>query len=152
VQPDRPVESGDVRLGQVEQLETLSALCVVASRTECADVERLRRQRFHEGKVIELGVVGERDHRAVRVELQRGDRVVGHVGDEPGVGHVPGRGVLLARVAHDDLEVQRQRHLGQYAGKLAGADHQHPPARPEDLPDHGPVEREGLAPTTVLDD
>src|SRR5690606_7028936 len=68
----------------------------------------------------------------------------GHAGGELGVLDVPGEVVLLAGIAADDLEVKRERHLGQRPGKLPGPDDEHAPPWAEHRAHVASVELEGL--------
>ena len=123
------MQAVDFFVGQIEFLEARLALGGIHARTKCADIERRRLQCLHQRHVVKLGVVGHRDHRAVRVKIQFDHHVIGHAGDQFDVGHVPVGAVFLARVADDHAVVQRLRHFGQVARQLPGADDQQAPQR-----------------------
>ena len=53
----------------------------------------------------------------------------GHLADEPGAGHIETHGILLARVADQDLVVQAQGHAGEVLRHLACADDEQAPLR-----------------------
>jgi hypothetical protein len=68
------------------------------------------------------------DH-AVAVGTEGEHRIVGHAVDPGGAARAPRGLVLLARVAHEHLEVDGGGHLGEVVRDLGGADHEHAPAR-----------------------
>ena len=68
------------------------------------------------GCVVELGVVGQRNHGAVGVEGEFDDRVVRHAGDQGGAGDVPFRGVFPPAVADQHLVAKGLGH-GAGSGK-----------------------------------
>ena len=144
VQPHRAVQAPDLCRRQVEQRQPLLTRRGVAARTERTNVEGGRLQRLQEHHVVQLGVVRQRHHRAVRIQLQLQHKVVWHLLAEGGATHVPSEVVFLARVAADHLEVQRQCHLCQHPRQLTGANDQQPPAWAEQCAQPGTVELELL--------
>jgi hypothetical protein len=94
-------------------------------------IKGVRLERFHQRQVVELRIVGQRDHGAAAVELHRQHEVVRHL-----VHHharqAPAAAVFLARVAHRHLVFQPIGDLRQELRQLAGADDQHAQARAVD--------------------
>ena len=74
--------------------------------------------------------MGQRNHCAMAIHVQRGDHIVGHAAIDLHRGHVPAAVVLLARVDHHHLIIEHARHFRQVTRELAGADQDQPPARP----------------------
>ncbi len=136
------MQPGQFRFVQVEFAQPLAPCRVVAPRAERAHVERRRLQRLHQSEIVELRVVRERDHRRTRIEVHVEHRIVGHRVHDARARHVPCIRVFLARIAHRHLVVEPDRDLAQIARQLAGADHEHPVARPVDRHEPLAVERE----------
>ena len=130
---------------EVEHRQTLLALGGVAARAQRADIERGRLQCLEQHHVVELGVVRDGDHRAVRVELQLEHQVVRHGLAEARAGNVPAQVVFLARVAADHFEIERKRHLRDGTRELPGADDEQAPAWPEQRAQQLAVKAENLA-------
>src|SRR3954471_9180985 len=118
VEADRAAQPRDLVARDVEFLEAFAARVVVLLRADGADVEGGRFQRFHEGEVIELRIVGQRDEPAVAVELQLAHDVVGHAAVDRHARQVPAVGVFLARIDHHDVVVEHASHLGEIACQL----------------------------------
>ncbi|KAG1245722.1 hypothetical protein G6F68_014940 [Rhizopus microsporus] len=74
--------------------------------------------------------------------------IVGHAGQQRGLGRVPIAEEFLAGIAHRDVEFQRCGDVRQYAGSMVRADDQQPPARAVNAAEApaveiGPVGRSG---------
>ena len=129
VQADRPVQARQLGVVEVEQLEPLAPLGVVHARADRADVEGVRLERFHQRQVVQLGIVGQRQHGAAAVQLRFEHQVVGHHVHQRDAGQLPAAAVFFARVAHGDVVIHRGGDLRDEARQLAGADDEQAPAR-----------------------
>ena len=76
-QADRAVQAVDIGVAEVEQLEAFAALAAVGLRTDGADVEGIRLQRFDQREIVELGIVRRADDRRARVGAHGDDRSSG---------------------------------------------------------------------------
>ncbi len=83
IKPDRRMDAGDVGLGKALALEPFDAAGVGFARPERADIETVARQRMSERRIVDLGIVGERDERGVAVDAERRQRLVRPFGDRP---------------------------------------------------------------------
>ena len=100
--------------------EPFAPLVVVAARPERTDVEGRRFERLDQRHVVELRVVRQCDDRGVGVGPELGDHVVGHARQPGDLWQLERRVILLARIADEDLEIERLGHLGQHARQLPG--------------------------------
>lgn len=99
-------------LGHAEMLgQTRSSLGLVSPRSDRTDIESIAVQRLHQRQVVQLGIVGQRDYRAVSIDLEVMHCVVRHASYELCVRYCKAGGVLLAWIAHDHFVAQRYRHL-----------------------------------------
>ena len=103
----------------------------VAPRADRPHIEGVRLQCVNERQVVKLGVVRHGHHGGARVGLQAQDQVVRHLATDHHTIELPAGAAFLARVAHDHLEAQAQRHLAQETREVARADHDEPGLRPE---------------------
>src|SRR5437867_1279824 len=62
-------------------LEPLEAARVRLLRAERADIETVARQRVRERRIVDLGIVRERDERRVVIDAERRQRLVGPLRD-----------------------------------------------------------------------
>jgi hypothetical protein len=116
--------------GEIEmRFEPFAPRGIVAARTQRADIERRRSDRFHQREIVELRVVRERDHGATLVEFHVENGVVRHLAHERRARQMPHVGIFLARIAHGDLIVESKRDLAEILRELACADHEHPVTR-----------------------
>ena len=137
VQAHRPCRRAISLAETVEFLEPLAARVVVLLRADRADVERRRLQRFHQRQVVELGIVRERDHRAVRRrDCSSRTTSSGMPRVERHAGQVPAVGIFLARIASPSRGSRALRHLREVSRKLPGADQEQAPARPVHRVEH----------------
>ena len=130
---------------QVEHRQPLLALGGVDARAQRADVERRRLQRLEQHHVVELRIVRDGHHGAVRVELQLEHHVVGHRLGEV----VPG----TSQVRWYSSRGSQQMTSKSSASAICASTRdswpapmiEQPPARAEHGAQHAAVEREGLA-------
>jgi hypothetical protein len=86
--------------GEIEmRFEPFAPRGIVAARTQRADIERRRSDRFHQREIVELRVVRERDHGATLVEFHVENGVVRHLAHERRARQMPHVGIFLARIA-----------------------------------------------------
>src|SRR5512146_3240017 len=102
LQSDRAMQTRNFILRQIEPGKPPAARVIIFSGADRADVERRRLQRLEQRHVVELGVVRERDHRAVTVKIHRGDGVIRHAAFQFRAGNVPALRIFLARIADRD--------------------------------------------------
>jgi hypothetical protein len=110
----RLVEAG---LGQPLQARRVGLLAA-----ERADVERLRSERAIERRIVQLGIVRQRDHGAAVVEPDRVHRLVGPVVAQDHARKALLRGEGAARIDHDHLVACQRCHRRQRLGDVDGAD------------------------------
>mmetsp|Transcript_49005 Transcript_49005/g.115084 ORF Transcript_49005/g.115084 Transcript_49005/m.115084 type:complete len:415 (-) Transcript_49005:1265-2509(-) len=130
VEAHRAVQAVEFGRGQTEVLgQARTALGLIDARTNGADVEGRAPERFHQRKVVELGIVGQRHDRGGVVDLEGVDDIVRHRADQRDARQCKALGVFLARVADGHAIAQGLGDLGKIVGHLAGADDEQPPLR-----------------------
>lgn len=130
VEADRAVQAVELRIGEIEQFQAFAPARIVHARTDGADIEGLGFERLHQGQVVELGIVGQRDDGAARIEPGFDHEVVRHRVHQLCAGEVPVGAVFLARVADDHAVIHCGGHLREEARQRPGADDEQAPARP----------------------
>jgi hypothetical protein len=86
---------------------------VGAPAAQRADVEQLARQRQFQRRIVELGIVRQRDQRRGRVEPEPGQRLVRPFVAQLHAGKALGRGKGAARIDHRDFVTGRRRHAAR---------------------------------------
>src|SRR5690606_8894972 len=94
------MDAGDVRLGEPGLDQPRDALRMRPGGAEATEVEGARGERGADRRIVELGIVGQRDDGRARVEPDRGQRLVGPVVAYVLAGEAGGGPERLARV-HD---------------------------------------------------
>ena len=91
------------------------------SRSERADIEALAHQRVQQRRIVDLGIMGERDERRVAVDIERRQRHVRPLRDQGDVGKPLGRGKGGARIDDRHLIVERAGKRRQRLADMNGA-------------------------------
>ena len=80
---------------------------------QATDEEGIATKRHAERRLVQLRIVRQRDDRGTCVELQRAQRFVGPLSDEPDPWKSLGCSKSGSRVDDDDLVARKRRHHGQ---------------------------------------
>ncbi len=99
---------GESQLGEPAQSRGVGLLAAQAT-----DEESIATKRHAERRLVQLRIVRQRDDCATRVELQRSQRFVGPLIDEPHPWKSLGCSKSGSRIHDDDLVARKRRHHGQ---------------------------------------
>src|SRR5579883_1718993 len=126
IEADRPMDAGEHLVADADLGQPLLALGVGALAAQRADIEDVRLQRRLERRVVQLGVMRERDDRGRCVEPHRLEGLVGPILD-----HLDARKALrrrpgAARIDDGDVEFEHRRHRRQTLRDVHGTNDDQP--------------------------
>jgi hypothetical protein len=82
VEPDRSMEAGEVRVVQAGRSKADATIRLGTLAADSPHVTDVCGQRRYQGRLIDLWVVGQDDHRVVGPQSARGERAIRPVGDD----------------------------------------------------------------------
>ena len=132
-EPDGPVKPVEVVGIESGGRKSLQAFGMGAATAEAADVESIGTQGGRQGRVVKLRIVGQGHHRATRVQVLTGQRVVGPVVQDAKPVKALWRSKRAARIDHRDAIAEHGGHGRQRLRDVHRADDEQPQRRIEHM-------------------
>ena len=108
-------------IGQTLRFEPLDASRMRFLRSERADIEAVARKRMGKRRVVDLGIVRERDERGIAINAERRQCDVRPFGDHLHVGETLDRGKRGARIDNGHVIAQKARDGRERLADVHGA-------------------------------